>query len=101
MELRPRNGFVVVKLLEEDEGRGRIIVPSGVAPFPMRGIVLYVDEGYRRVDGFEMDLQPGDEVLFFKEQVTELRLEDETVSLIHETYVIAVTDPAVIRRGPS
>lgn len=101
-ELRPRNGYLVVRVIEEDEKRGSLIVPPGVAPWPLRGIVLAADDNYRLSDGSEQDLHPGDEVLFFKDKITELRIGDERVVLIHEEFVLAVTDPAVVyERGAS
>lgn len=83
----------------EDETRGRIIVPSGSAPYPLRAIVLYVGDGYRLSDGefVPLDLHPGDEVLFFKGNATEMRLNDESVLLLHERDVLVVTDPAPVR----
>lgn len=90
---RPRNGYVLVRVIEEDETRGRLIVPSGVAPFPLRGIVMYVDESWRLRDGSEQDLRAGDEVLFFKNDTTELRMGEEKLTLIHESNIVCVTDP--------
>lgn len=95
-ELKPRNGHVLVRIVEDDEVKGRIIVPSGVGPVPVRGIVLYVDQSYRLQDGQEMDLSPGDEVLFFRPNATDIRIEGEPMLLIHESKVVATTDSAAV-----
>lgn len=86
---RPRNGSVFLRMVEEDEARGRIIVPQGSAPWPTRGIVLYVADD---VD----DLHPGDEVIFFTGNAVDIRIGDETLILIHESKILAVTDPAPV-----
>lgn len=96
-EPQPRGDRVVVKMLDDSEHAGGIIIPAGVRPYPSRGLVMYVGPGFRKHDGeyMALDLHPGDEVLFFKSTGVELMLADERLLLLRDSDVLMVTEPAL------
>lgn len=91
---RPRNGYVFLRAVAEDEPSGLILPPSATTNAPVRGIVVYACEQMQC--GCEVDLRPGDEVLFFRQHANEVKLpgSSEQLLLIHEQHIIAVSDPA-------
>lgn len=97
-EPRPRGDRVVVKLLEDREQAGGIVIPEGVQAYPSRGVVVYVGPGFRKSDGeyLPLDLHRGDEVLFFRQEGLELSLDGEKLILLHDQHVLLVTQEAFI-----
>lgn len=87
---------MILRVIQEDETRGSIILPHGVSGGPLRGIVIFVDQDAHLHDGEPMDLKPGDEVLFFTNKATAFRYDGEELWLIHECGVIATTSPAPV-----
>lgn len=94
---QPRGDRVLVKLFDDAERIGGIIIPSHVRPYPSRGVVMFTGPGHRLSDGsyVRMDLRPGDEVLFFRSKGIEVRIAGEDLLLLRDDDVILTLTPAL------
>jgi chaperonin GroES len=93
MSLKPLGDRVVVKPKAKDEmTRSGIVLPDTASEKPQEGAVLSVGPGRRLDSGqrVQMEVQPGDTVLFARYGGTEVKLDDEDYLVIRESDLLAV-----------
>ena len=92
MNLQPLGDRLIVEALEEEEITvSGIVLPDTAKEKPQRGRVLAVGPGPRDEDGeyIEMDLAPGDEIIFSKYGGTEIKLGADDYLILRESDVLA------------
>jgi chaperonin GroES len=92
-QIRPLADRVVVKPLEETEQtRGGLYIPDTAKEKPQQGEVVAVGPGRTGEDGkrIEMEVKPGDRVLYGKYSGTEVTLGEEEYLILRESDVLAV-----------
>lgn len=94
MKIKPLGDRVVIKKLEaEDKTKSGIVLPGSAKEQPQMAEVLAVGPG-GTVDGKEvkMELKVGDKVIFSKYSGTEVKLDDEEVTILRQSDVLAVVE---------
>jgi chaperonin GroES len=95
MKFRPLGDRVLVKRVEEEEKtRGGIIIPDTAKEKPQEGEVLAVGPGARDETGkrVELDVKPGDRILFGKWSGTEVRVDGQDLLIMKESDILGVVD---------
>lgn len=90
--VRPLHDRVIVKRIDgEEKSSGGIIIPDTAKEKPQQGKVIAAGPG-RREDGkvIELDVKPGDLVLFGKYAGTEIDLGGEQHLIMREEDILAV-----------
>ena len=94
MTLRPLGDKVVVKPSEaEEKSSGGIILPDNAKQKPQEGEVIAVGSG-RLLDSGErhtLTVKVGDTVVYSKYGGTEFKLDGETVVILDEDQIYAIT----------
>jgi chaperonin GroES len=93
--LRPLGDRVVVQPLPREETtKSGIVIPDTVKEKPQEGKILAVGPGRVLDDGRreQMDLKPGDKVLYAKYAGTEFKLEGEDLLIISGKDILAVVE---------
>ncbi|HVK02811.1 MAG TPA: co-chaperone GroES [Armatimonadaceae bacterium] len=94
MTLRPLGDKVVVKPSEaEEKSSGGIILPDNAKQKPQEGEVIAVGSG-RLLDSGErhtLTVKVGDKVVYSKYGGTEFKLDGETVVILDEDQIYAIT----------
>ncbi len=93
VNIKPLADRVVVKPLDEtEEMRGGLYIPDTAKEKPQQGEVVAVGPGRVSDDGsrVEMELKPGDRVLYGKYSGTEVTIESGEYLILRETDVLAV-----------
>ncbi|HWA79580.1 MAG TPA: co-chaperone GroES [Acetobacteraceae bacterium] len=101
MKFRPLHDRVVVRRLSaEEKTAGGIIIPDTAKEKPMEGEVVAVGPGARNDKGelVELDLKPGDRVLFGKWSGTEVKLDGEELLIMKESDVMGVIEGAAAKK---
>jgi len=91
--IRPLHDRVIIKRLDEEEQiRGRIIIPDTSMEKPQQGEVIAAGEGKFREDGTRqaLDVRPGDRVLFGKYSGSEVKIDDEEYIIMREDEILGV-----------
>ena len=91
--IRPLHDRVLIRRIDEQEQmRGRLIIPDTVKEKPQQGEVIAVGEGKFREDGARqpLDVQPGDRVLFGKYSGSEVKIDDEEYLIMREDEILGV-----------
>jgi len=94
MNIKPLGDRVVIKKMEaEEKTKGGIVLPSTAKEQPQIAEVVAVGPG-GVVDGKEvkMELKVGDKVIFSKYAGTEVKLDDEEVTILRQNDVLAVVE---------
>jgi chaperonin GroES len=94
-KLRPLGDRVVVRpSLREETTKSGIVIPDTVKEKPQEGSVLAVGPGRVLDDGRreQMDLHPGDTVLYVKYAGTEFKLDGEDLLIISGKDILAVVE---------
>jgi chaperonin GroES len=75
----------------EKKSKGGIIIPDSAKEKPFEGVVVAVGTGRVLDDGSVHDLavKKGDRILFGKYSGTEVKIEDEEMSIIREDDILA------------
>lgn len=95
VKLQPLGDRIVVERDQVEEmTAGGLVLPSGAAEKPLRGIVISVGDGKLLADGSRGALQvkPGDRVLFTSYAPNEIQLNDQEYLLMREEDVLAVIE---------
>ncbi|MFH1134898.1 MAG: co-chaperone GroES [Pseudomonadota bacterium] len=95
MKVRPLQDRVVVQRVEEETTtKGGIIIPDTAKEKPQQGKVIAVGKGKMLESGtrVEMDLKPGDKVLFGKYAGTEIKLDGEDYLIMREDDILGVME---------
>ena len=101
MGFRPLHDRVLVRRVEaEEKTAGGIIIPDTAKEKPQEGEVIAVGAGTRDETGklVELDVKPGDRILFGKWSGTEVRLEGEDLLIMKESDILGVIEDTVARR---
>ena len=97
MNLRPLHDRVLVKRLEEQEGKiGSIIVPDTAKEKPQQGEVCGVGAGKLLDNGQRatMAVQVGDRILFGKYSGSDIKIEGQEYMILREDEILAVLKQA-------
>ena len=95
MKFRPLHDRVLVRRLEDEETTsGGIIIPDTAKEKPMEGEILAVGPGGRDETGklVELDVKPGDRILFGKWSGTEVKIDGEELVIMKESDVLGVIE---------
>ena len=95
MKVRPLQDRVVVQRVEEElTTKGGIIIPDTAKEKPQQGKVIAVGKGKMLENGtrVELDLKPGDKVLFGKYAGSEIKLEGEEYLIMREDDILGVLE---------
>jgi chaperonin GroES len=95
MKVRPLQDRVVVQRVEEETTtKGGIIIPDTAKEKPQQGKIIAVGKGKMLDNGtrVEMDLKPGDKVLFGKYAGTEIKLDGEEYLIMREDDILGVME---------
>ena len=92
MAFRPLHDRVLVRRLEaEEKTAGGIIIPDSAQEKPSEGEVVAVGQGIREEGAFvELDVKPGDKILFGKWSGTEIKLNGEDLLIMKESDIMGV-----------
>jgi chaperonin GroES len=93
MKISPLNDRVLVKRIEQrDEVRGGIIIPDTAKEKPQEAEVVAVGPGKFDDDGnrLPMAVKTGDRVLIGKYGGTDVKLDDEDHTILHEDEILAI-----------
>lgn len=93
MKIKPLADRVVVKPLEEEEGKqGSIIIPDTAKEKPMQGKVVAVGAGRISDNGVkvEMQVKVGDQILYGKYSGTEITVDNVEYLIMRESDIFAV-----------
>ena len=91
-KLSPLADRVVIRPLEETEQmRGGLYIPDTAKEKPQQGEVIAVGPGrIEKGDHVKMEVKVGDKVLYGKYSGTEVTIDNETLLIVKESYVLAV-----------
>jgi len=98
MNIRPLHDRVIVKRLEEQEGKsaGGLIIPDSAKEKPQKGEIMAVGKGKRGDDGkiIPPDVQVGDLILFGKYSGSEIKEDGVEYLIMREDEVLGVIEGA-------
>jgi|SRR5579884_3770684 chaperonin GroES len=95
MKFRPLHDRVLVRRIEEAETvRGGIIIPDTAKEKPQEGEAIACGNGKLLDNGqrVELEVKPGDRVLFGKYSGNEIKLEGEEYLILREDEILAILD---------
>ena len=95
MKIKPlQDRVVVLRLEEEEESRGGIIIPDSAKEKPQEGRVIAVGSGKRLEDGKlePLDVKKGDRILFSKYAGTEIKIEDREHLILRADDILGVIE---------
>ena len=93
--LQPLGARIVVRRDEvADTTAGGLVLPTSATERPTRGVIVSVGNGKLLADGTrgEMQLKPGDHILFTSYAPNEIEFGDEELLLMLEEDVLAVIE---------
>ena len=94
-KLRPLHDRVLIRRLEEqDEKRGRIIIPDSAKEKPQEGKVIAVGTGRVTEDGKKLSLavKEGDRILFGKYSGSEVKIDGEELLIMKEEDILGILE---------
>lgn len=92
-KIQPLQDRLLVKRIdEEEEVQGGIIIPDAAKEKPQEGEVVAVGPGKVTDDGKrqDMELEPGDRILFAKYAGSEVKVEGNDFLIMREDDVLAI-----------
>ena len=92
-KVRPLHDRLLVRRIEEDETvKGGIIIPDTAKEKPQEGEVIAVGKGKTLDNGtkVELDVKPGDKILFGKYSGTDIKIDGEEYMILREDEVLAI-----------
>jgi len=95
MKIRPLQGRVIVKRIEEEEKtKGGIIIPDTAKEKPQEGKVIAVGKGKANDDGkvTPLDVKVGDKILFGKYSGTEIKMNGEEHLIMREDDILGIVE---------
>lgn len=95
MHFRPLHDRVLVRRLDaEEKTAGGIIIPDTAKEKPQQGEIIATGPGARNQQGqlVQLDVKPGDLVLFGKWSGTEVKIEGEDLLIMKESDLLGVID---------
>ncbi|QOZ26731.1 co-chaperone GroES [Bradyrhizobium sp. CCBAU 51753] len=97
MHFRPLHDRVLVRRLDaEEKTAGGIIIPDTAKEKPQQGEIVATGPGARNEQGqlVQLDVKPGDRVLFGKWSGTEVKIDGEEFLIMKESDLLGVMDEA-------
>ncbi len=104
MHFRPLHDRVLVRRLDaEEKTAGGIIIPDTAKEKPQQGEIVATGPGARNEQGqlVQLDVKPGDRVLFAKWSGTEVKIDGEEFLIMKESDLLGVIEQAPSRRQRS
>ena len=95
MHFRPLHDRVLVRRLDaEERTAGGIIIPDTAKEKPQQGEIVATGPGARNEQGqlVQLDVKPGDRVLFGKWSGTEVKIDGEEFLIMKESDLLGVVD---------
>jgi chaperonin GroES len=95
MNIRPLHDRVLIRRLEEDEGKiGNIIIPDSAKEKPQQGEVKGVGAGKLSPKGlrFAPEVKVGDRILFAKYSGSEVKIDGEEYLIFREDEILGVIE---------
>jgi Co-chaperonin GroES (HSP10) len=95
MKIRPLQDRILVKRLEEEEKtKGGIIIPDTAKEKPAEGEIIAVGKGKKTEEGklIELDVKPGDRVLFSKYGGTEVKIDGVEHLVMREDDILGIIE---------
>ena len=95
MNLKPLGDRVLVKPIEQEEvKRSGIIIPDTAKEKPQEGEIIAVGKGKMTDDGklIQMDVKPGDRILYGKYSGTEVKIDDQEYLIMHQEDILGIID---------
>ncbi|ULK94936.1 co-chaperone GroES [Bradyrhizobium sp. I71] len=95
MHFRPLHDRVLVRRLDaEEKTAGGIIIPDTAKEKPQQGEIIATGPGARNEQGqlVQLDVKPGDLVLFGKWSGTEVKIDGEDFLIMKESDLLGVID---------
>jgi len=93
VKLKPLGDRILVKpMAQEEVTKGGVILPDTAKEKPQKGEVIAVGKGKLTDDGtrIEMEVKPGDLVIYGKYSGTEVKYEGDEYLFIRESDVLAI-----------
>lgn len=101
MNIKPLGDRLVVERLEQEEKTvGGIIIPDSAKEKPKQGKVLAVGPGAKDENGkrIEVDVKPGDVVLFTQWAGNEIKIEGKEYLILKESDVIGIVEGSTSKK---
>jgi chaperonin GroES len=101
VKFRPLQDRVLIRRIEQEEKTvGGIIIPDTAKEKPMEGEVIAVGPGTRGDDGklHQLDVKPGDRVLFGKWSGTEIKIDNEELVVMKESDIMGIVEETAARK---
>jgi chaperonin GroES len=95
MHFRPLHDRVLVRRLDaEEKTAGGIIIPDTAKEKPQQGEIVATGPGARNEQGqlVQLDVKPGDLVLFGKWSGTEVKIDGEEFLIMKESDLLGIVD---------
>lgn len=95
MNIRPLHDRVIVRRTEEEKTTASgLIIPDSATEKPSKGEILAIGKGRINDDGavFPLDVKVGEQVLFGQYAGTEIKIDGETLLVMHEKDIVAIID---------
>ncbi len=102
VNVTPLHDRVLVRRLEEKETvKGGIIIPDSAKEKPQEGEVIAVGAGKINDKGerIQLDVKPGDRILFGKYSGNDIKIEDEEFLILKEDEILAKISGAAKAAG--
>lgn len=102
MHFRPLHDRVLVRRLDaEEKTAGGIIIPDTAKEKPQQGEIVATGPGARNEQGqlVQLDVTPGDLVLFGKWSGTEVKIDGEEFLIMKESDLLGVIDKAAAKKA--
>jgi len=93
--LTPLGDRVVIRpLAREEMTKSGIVLPDTAKEKPQRGEIIAIGQGRinEKGDRVQMDVKPGDQVLFAKYAGTEFKHEDDELLILSEKDILAIVN---------
>ena len=104
MHFRPLHDRVLVRRLDaEEKTAGGIIIPDTAKEKPQQGEIVATGPGARNEQGqlVQLDVKPGDRVLFGKWSGTEVKIDGEKFLIMKESDLLGVVDKTATVKKPA
>jgi chaperonin GroES len=93
--LKPLGDRIVLRVAQEAEKTvGGLVLASSAQDAPQTAEVVAIGQGIRTLDGslVPLTVKVGDNVVFEKFAGTEVKVDDETLLVVHESDIMGILD---------
>lgn len=94
MNLKPLHDNIVIRVNEETQSAGGIVIPTNAAEKPSQGTVLAVGPGALQDNGklAPISVKTGDVVVFKQYAGTTIKVEGEEVLVVRDADIVALVE---------